>query len=83
MAKPSFRAYTVIKHDGKDADGKPKEDFWLNIGVAFPHEDGHGFNLLLQAQPLDGKIVLREYHEDEAEPDPKPKAGGKPSYYKK
>ena len=60
MSAPAYRAYTVIKRDGKD-------DFWLNLGVAFPHEDGEGFNLLLQAQPLDGKIVLRTYKEREEE----------------
>ncbi len=32
-------------------------------GVAFVHEDGEGFNLLLQAMPLDGKLVLRTYKE--------------------
>ena len=68
MAKPAYRAYTVIKRDNKD-------DYWLNLGVAFPHEDGEGFNLLLQALPLDGKIVLRTYKEDEEE-DKAPK--GKP-----
>ena len=52
MAKPAVRAFTVIKREGK-------EDFWLNLGVAFAHEDGEGFNLLLQALPIDGKLVLR------------------------
>ena len=45
----------------------------------FPHEDGEGFNLLLQALPLDGKIVLRTYKEDEEE-EKAPK--GKPQYKK-
>lgn len=58
MAAPAYRAYTVIKREGKD-------DYWLNLGVAFPHDDGEGFNLLLQALPLDGKIVLRTYKESE------------------
>jgi hypothetical protein len=35
--------------------------------VCFAHEDKDGFNLLLQALPLDGKIVLRTYKEDEEE----------------
>ena len=78
MAKPAYRAYTVIKRPAKD-DGS-NNDFWLNLGVAFAHEDGGGFNLLLQALPLDGKIVLRTYKEDEAEEE-KPKA--KPQYSKK
>ena len=68
MAKPEYRAYTVIKRENKD-------DYWLNIGVAFAHEDKGGFNLLLQALPLDGKIVLRTYKEDEEEKEVK----GKPS----
>lgn len=54
MAK-MYRVYSIIE--------RPKqEDFWLNIGAAFPHDDGKGFNVLLQALPLhgDGKIVLRE-----------------------
>ena len=60
MAKPAYRAYSVIKREGK-------EDFWLNLGVAFPHEDGEGFNVLLQALPVDAKIVLRTYKESEQE----------------
>ena len=69
MAKPAYRAFTVIKREGKD-------DYWLNLGVAFAHEDGEGFNLLLQALPTDGKLVLRTYKEDEQE-EQKPK--GKPT----
>ena len=64
MAK-MYRVYSIIE--------RPKqEDFWLNLGVAFPHEKGDGFNILLQALPLhgNGKLVLRAYdpaeHEKEA-----------------
>ena len=60
MSALAYRAYTVIKRDGKD-------DYWLNIGVCFAHDDKDGFNLLLQALPLDGKIVLRTYKEREEE----------------
>ena len=64
MSKPAYRAYTVINREGKD-------DFWLNLGVAFPHEDGEGYNLLLQAMPIgEGKIVLRTYKEEEVEEPP-------------
>jgi hypothetical protein len=56
MSAPAYRAYTVIKREGKD-------DYWLNLGVAFKHEDGEGFNILLQGMPLDGKLVLRTYKE--------------------
>ncbi len=58
--QPSHRAFSVIKREGQD-------DFWLNIGLAFPHKDGKGLNIVLQAFPLDGKIVLREPSDDETE----------------
>lgn len=50
--KPSYTAYTVHKREGQD-------DFWVAIGAAFMHQDGDGFNIVLQALPIDGKIVLR------------------------
>ena len=55
MAK-MYRVYSIIE--------RPKqEDYWLNIGVAFPHDKGDGFNLILQALPLhgNGKLVVRAY----------------------
>lgn len=50
--QPAYRAYTVVKREGQD-------DFWLAIGAAFMHQDGDGYNVVLQALPIDGKIVLR------------------------
>ena len=50
--QPNYTAYTVHKREGKD-------DFWIAIGAAFMHQDGDGYNIVLQALPLDGKIVLR------------------------
>ena len=57
--QPTHRAYSVIRRDGQD-------DFWLNLGLVFAHKDGKGFNIMLQAFPLDGKIVCREVGEDDA-----------------
>jgi hypothetical protein len=42
-----------------------QDDFWLNLGLVFPHKDGAGFNIMLQAFPLDGKIVCREITDDD------------------
>jgi hypothetical protein len=56
--QPTHRAYSVIRREGQD-------DFWLNLGLVFPHKDGGGFNIMLQAFPLDGKIVCREVTEDD------------------
>lgn len=50
--QPTYQAYTVIPREGQD-------DFWINIGAAFMHQDGDGFNIILQALPLNGKLVLR------------------------
>ena len=33
--------------------------FWTRIGSAWPHGDGQGFNIQLDAVPLDGRITLR------------------------
>ena len=58
VKQPTHRAYSVIKREGQD-------DFWLNLGLVFPHKDGKGLNIMLQAFPLDGKIVCREITDDE------------------
>lgn len=75
--QPAMRAFSVIKREGQD-------DFWLPIGAAFAHQNGEGFNVILQALPIpdkDGqcKIVLRPpKNDDEQQPqernarDPKP-----------
>ena len=60
--QPTHRAYSVIKREGQD-------DYWLNIGLVFPHKDNGGFNIMLQAFPLDGKIVCREITADEEQTD--------------
>jgi hypothetical protein len=58
--QPAYRAFTVVKREGAD-------DFWLPIGAAFPHQDGEGFNLVLQALPIDGRVVLRTPKDEGAE----------------
>lgn len=56
--QPTHRVYSVIRREGQD-------DFWLNLGLVFPHKDGKGFNLMLQALPIDGKLVCREISADD------------------
>ena len=51
--KPPFIAYHV--RDGKgDSKGH-----WVEAGVAFPHKDGKGFDVLLDVVPLAGRVTLR------------------------
>ena len=61
--QPTHRAYSVINREGQD-------DFWLNIGLVFAHKDGSGYNIMLQAFPLDGKIVCREITAEDAAEEP-------------
>ena len=62
-----YRVYSIVPRPKQD-------DFWLNIGVAFAHDDGQGFNIMLQALPIygEGKIVMREYDQAKDEQAQKP-----------
>lgn len=48
---PSHIAYQVRDRGDKS--------FWTRIGVAWQNGDGKGFNIQLEAVPLDGRITLR------------------------
>jgi hypothetical protein len=49
--KPSHRLYRVL--------GDGSEAIWTPIGAAWPNKDGLGFNIICDAVPLQGRIVLR------------------------
>lgn len=51
---PSHHAFSV--RNNPDPQGKA---FFNRVGSAFPHKDGKGFNVDLEAMPVNGKIVLR------------------------
>jgi hypothetical protein len=51
--KPAFVAYSVRDR------GEGKKARFVEIGVAFPHRDGKGFDILYDAVPLSGRITLR------------------------
>jgi hypothetical protein len=59
-AKEMYRVYAVVQRPKQD-------DYWLNIGAAFPHENGKGFNSILQAHPIGEKLVMRLYEPKEGE----------------
>jgi hypothetical protein len=52
--KPAFIAYTV------KGRGKGQKSIWTRIGAAWPHGKGTGFNIELEAVPVDGRLVLIE-----------------------
>ena len=59
-AQKMYRIYSIVERPKQD-------DYWLNIGAAFPHEDGKGFNVILQAHPIGEKLVLRLYEPKEGQ----------------
>ena len=60
--KPTHRLYRVLG-DGDHAS-------WTPIGAAWPNKDGKGFNIVCDAVPLTGRLVLRFISER-----PEPEAG--------
>ncbi|AFY71965.1 hypothetical protein Pse7367_3739 (plasmid) [Thalassoporum mexicanum PCC 7367] len=52
--KPDFIVYQVLDRDGK------KDDIWNDIGAAWQHKDGNGFNIILNSLPLDGRLTMRK-----------------------
>lgn len=54
--KPTHRAYTVKNF--KDGKGEDRSR-WLEIGTVFPHSDGEGFDVVLEAVPVDGRVIIR------------------------
>ena len=49
---PSHVVYQVRDREGS-------KGFFTRIGAAWPHRDGKGFNLQIDAVPLDGRLTLR------------------------
>jgi hypothetical protein len=54
---PSHHVYQVRDREGQ-------KGIWTRIGAAWPQKDGKGFNVQLDAVPLDGRITLRVPMED-------------------
>ncbi|MFK3968605.1 hypothetical protein ACI2KT_34160 [Ensifer adhaerens] len=50
--RPTHAVY-VVEGEGDNA-------FWTKIGAAWPHDDNDGFNITLQAMPIDGKLTIRK-----------------------
>jgi hypothetical protein len=49
---PTHIAYTVRDREGE-------KGFWVRIGSVWPHNDGKGFSVQLDALPIDGRIAIR------------------------
>jgi hypothetical protein len=65
---PTYRAFTVRK-----AKEEGKKDIWIAIGAAWPHRDEQGIDVVLDALPIDGHVVLRlDGHNNDRTSEPEP-----------
>ena len=56
--KKRWNVYSIRKREGMS------RSFWMKVGVGFVNADG-SINLYLDATPLDGKLQLREWTEED------------------
>ena len=58
-SRPSHKVF-VVEDRGEGTDA-----FWTRIGSAWPNKDGKGFNIALAALPINGRLVLREFTDED------------------
>ena len=56
--RPQTERYDVFVVENFQSQGEDRSS-WTRVGVAFPHDDGKGFQVQLKALPIDGKLVIR------------------------
>ena len=56
--QPQNERYDVLVVENFQSQGEDRSS-WTRVGVAFPHDDGKGFQVQLKALPVDGKLVIR------------------------
>lgn len=59
MSKKPMAVFTV-----RPSEREGQKDFWTQVGTMFPHPHGEGFNILLNANPIDGKLVVLPKREE-------------------
>lgn len=59
--QPSLYAYAV-----EDAP-RGRKSYWTRIGRLFAHKDGKGYDVVLNALPINGRIVIRQEEQEQAE----------------
>lgn len=56
---PDYIAYSVRDR------GQDKDAAWNRVGAAWEHRDGKGYDVQLDATPVDGRVTLREQRREE------------------
>ena len=55
--KPDLLAYAVKNFETKEGG---QDAAWRQIGAAWFHKDGDGLDVVLEALPVSGRVVLRK-----------------------
>ena len=63
--KPTHKVF-VVEDRGEGEEG---DAFWTRVGSAWAHKDGKGFNVVLSALPVNGRLVLRTFTEEDGKGD--------------
>ena len=72
--RPSHKVFVVEDRQ----EGDDKDAFWTRVGSAWPHKDGKGLNMqLASGVAVSGRVVLREYTQEDEEHDKKKVKGKK------
>src|SRR5208337_4218143 len=59
--RPTHKVF-VVEGEGDDA-------FWTRVGSAWRHKDEQGYNVVLSALPINGRLVLLAFTEDDDKAD--------------
>ncbi len=51
---PGHHAYIVRSYENAEGEADAQ---WLKIGAAWSHKDGEGFDVVLEALPVTGRVV--------------------------
>lgn len=57
--KEAASAKNLPSHGVFVVEGEGDKAFWSKVGSAWQHQDGNGFNIILTAVPLTGRLSLR------------------------
>jgi hypothetical protein len=69
--RPTMKAFVVEDKE----EGSEEKPFWTRVGSAWPHGDGKGLNIqIASGVAISGRLVLREYTEQDAQEDEKKNA---------
>lgn len=66
MTETSNRPTHYVYHVSRKENGE--KGHWTRIGAAWPHKDGDGLTIRVEAIPMSGELVVRTPRPEETQP---------------